>query len=217
MSGALPKMAAIPAARNAVVGAIVDLARGRSRLICCGWLVAATLLQGCASTPSLHPTSPGAAITMPAPGAIEAPMPSPEGEVDLSLGSEVAIRAISLLGAPYKFGGSGPKAFDCSGLVQFVYDEIGIDVPRTAAEQFRSVAPVKLAELEPGDLVFFKTHGSRVSHVGIYTGSNRFVHAPQTGRPIELRDMDDQYYRRRFVGAGRVLDGTVQIVGTAER
>ena len=131
-------------------------------------------------------------------------MPTPQG-VERPLGSEVVIRAISLLGQPYKFGGNGPHAFDCSGLVQYVFEEVGLDVPRTALEQFRSVTPVKLADLEPGDLVFFKTHGSRVvSHVGIYAGSNRFVHAPQTGRPIELRDLDDDYYRRRFAGAGRV-------------
>jgi len=165
-------------------------------------LALAALLQGCASTP--QPASPPlGGVGLPPPGALQTPLPSPQGGEAISVGSEIAIRAISLLGAPYKYGGSGPKAFDCSGLVQFVYDEVGIEVPRTTAEQFREAEPVKLDELAPGDLLFFKIHGKRVSHVGIYTGSGRFIHAPQTGRSIELRSLDDNYYRPRLAGAGR--------------
>ena len=176
------------------------------RTLFCTILASAAFLQGCATTPDHSlPPIPVGSVSMPPPGAIEAAIPSPAA-IERSLGSEVVIRAISLLGAPYKFGGSGPLAFDCSGLIQFVYDEVGIDVPRTAAEQFRAVMPVKRGDLEPGDLVFFKPHGSRVSHVGIYAGSNRFVHAPRAGRPVELRDMDDKYYSRRFAGAGRVVE-----------
>jgi len=184
--------------------------RVRTRLLWCLHVVAAfslLSLAGCATVSNSPGHSvPLGSIHLPGPGAIEAPLPAPQG-VERTVGSEAVFRAISLLGAPYKFGGSGPTAFDCSGLVQFVYDELGIDVPRTAAEQYRAVTPVKLAELEPGDLVFFKTHGSKVSHVGIYAGSNRFVHAPMTGRPIELRALDDKYYSRRFAGGGRVVDG----------
>ena len=121
------------------------------------------------------------------------------------MGSEIVIRAISLLGAPYKFGGAGPKAFDCSGLVSFIHEEVGIAVPRTAAEQYRAATPVPIEELEPGDLLFFKTRGSTISHVAIYAGSNRFVHAPKAGHNIELRMMDDGYYKQRFVGAGRLF------------
>jgi hypothetical protein len=180
------------------------LERCRLLALGCAWVATASALQGCANTPTHSaPSVPASSIFIPGPGSIYAPMPEPQG-VERTLGSEVVIRAISLLGAPYKFGGSGPTAFDCSGLVQFVYDEIGLDVPRTAAEQYRAVTPVKLADLEPGDLVFFKTHGKQVSHVGIYAGSNRFVHAPQTGHPIELRDLDDKYYSRRFAGGGRL-------------
>jgi cell wall-associated NlpC family hydrolase len=143
---------------------------------------------------------------LPAPGSLDAPMPFAESVgAAASLGSEIAIRAISLLGAPYKFGGHGPKAFDCSGLVSFIHDEIGIVVPRTAAEQYRAATPVALDELEPGDLLFFKTRGAGISHVAIYAGSNRFVHAPQTGQAIELRTLEDGYYKRRLVGAGRLF------------
>lgn len=132
-------------------------------------------------------------------------MPTREPGEAVSAGSEIAIRAISLLGAPYKFGGNGPKVFDCSGLVRFVHEEIGIEVPRTAAEQYRAAVPVKLNDLEPGDLLFFRISGKRISHVAIYAGSGRFVHAPQTGRPIELRALDDGYYLPRLVGAGRLF------------
>lgn len=120
-----------------------------------------------------------------------------------AIGNEIAIRAIALIGAPYRYGGGGPDAFDCSGLVRFVYQELGIDVPRTVAEQYSAVQRVSLNELRPGDLLFFKIDKSRVSHVAIYAGQNRFVHAPQTGRPVEIRSFDDGYYRPRLVRAGR--------------
>jgi cell wall-associated NlpC family hydrolase len=134
----------------------------------------------------------------------DVPLPS----VDFSLGSEIVVRAIALVGTPYQFGGNGPDAFDCSGLVRFVHNELGIDVPRTAAEQFRAAMAVELEQLEPGDLLFFRTQGTGVSHVAIYAGSGRFVHAPQTGRTIELRALDDSYFRPRLVGAGRLFTKT---------
>ena len=115
------------------------------------------------------------------------------------------LRALSLLGAPYKWGGAGPKTFDCSGLVQYVHEQIGIIAPRTAAEQYVAAKPVALNTLAPGDLLFFAIKGSRISHVAIYAGEGRFVHAPQTGRPVELRMLDDDFYRPRLVGAGRLF------------
>lgn len=116
------------------------------------------------------------------------------------------MRAISLLGAPYKWGGSGPNAFDCSGLVRFVHAQVGISVPRTAAEQFSAAKPVDLDRIQPGDLLFFRIKGRRVSHVAIYAGEGRFIHAPQTGRPVEFRALEDEYYRERFAGAGRLFE-----------
>lgn len=166
-------------------------------------LACLVLLHGCASTPGQSP--PYDNLVLPPPGTLNTPMPSPQLGGEVSVGSEIAIRAISLLGAPYKLGGSGPKVFDCSGLVSFVHEEIGIDVPRTAAEQYRAAAPVKLADIEPGDLLFFRISGKRISHVAIYAGSGRFIHAPRTGRPIELRALDDGYYLPRLAGAGRLF------------
>jgi murein DD-endopeptidase len=143
---------------------------------------------------------------MPASEPVDMQLSSPAREAfEPNVGSEIVLRAISLLGAPYKWGGNGPQAFDCSGLVHFIHRELGIDVPRTAEQQFRAATRVDLDELKPGDLVFFKTRGRRVSHVGIYAGSDRFVHAPQSGRPVEIRPLDDTYYRQRIVGAGRLF------------
>ena len=181
------------------------LERCRLLALGCAWVATASVLQGCASAPTHSaPSVPVSSIFIPAPGSIYAPMPEPQG-VERTLGSEVVIRAISLLGAPYKFGGSGPTAFDCSGLVRYIHHEVGIDVPRTAAEQYRAATPVNTADLEPGDLLFFRTHGRGISHVAIYAGAGRFVHAPQTGHPIELRALQDDYYGPRLVGAGRLF------------
>lgn len=145
-------------------------------------------------------------ILVPGPGTVDAsPPPQQPLASTLSVGSEIVLRAISLLGAPYKYGGHGPTAFDCSGLVSYIHEEIGIDVPRTAAEQYKAATKIAMDRLEPGDLLFFRTQGTDVSHVAIYAGSNRFVHAPQTGHNIELRMMDDGYYKQRLVGAGRLF------------
>jgi murein DD-endopeptidase len=167
--------------------------------------VAALLLQACASIPA--PALPGNAIPMPQPSApIGFRMPPPPGqEFGFSVGSEILVRAIALLGTPYRYGGNGPEAFDCSGLVRYVHNEIGIEVPRTALEQYRAAESVAMEQIEPGDLLFFRTQGDAVSHVAIYAGSGRFVHAPQTGRAIELREIGDSYYRARLVGAGRLF------------
>lgn len=160
-------------------------------------------LQGCASSPPQRLPPPGDIATTPP--TIEAPVMERQAGATASTGSELVFRAISLLGAPYRFGGSGPTSFDCSGLVQFVHHEMGIEVPRTAAEQYRAAEPVRIDDIEPGDLLFFRISGKRISHVAIYAGSGRFVHAPQTGRPIELRTLNDDFYRKRLAGAGRLF------------
>jgi cell wall-associated NlpC family hydrolase len=164
------------------------------------------MLQGCASHPQL-PAPPATALILPTPGAIHAPMPVPESDrlSEAAIGDEIVIRAVALVGTPYRYGGSGPTGFDCSGLVSYIYHEVGIDVPRTAADQYRAATPVNKADLEPGDVLFFRTRGRGVSHVAIYAGSGRFVHAPQTGRSIELRELADDYYGPRLVGAGRLF------------
>jgi cell wall-associated NlpC family hydrolase len=107
------------------------------------------------------------------------------------------------LGRPYRYGGRSPEGFDCSGLVYFVHAALGIVTPRTTFDQFRAARPVAAADMRAGDLLFYRI-GKTVAHVAIYTGDGRFVHAPQTGRPVELRPIDDPYFTKRLVGAGRL-------------
>lgn len=121
------------------------------------------------------------------------------------LGDEIALRAIAQVGTAYRYGGADLKGFDCSGLVFFIHRELGMTVPRTAADQYAASTPVNVHGLAPGDLLFFRTTSSkRITHVGIYAGEGRFIHAPQTGRTIELREVRDDYYGPRLVGAGRL-------------
>jgi cell wall-associated NlpC family hydrolase len=128
----------------------------------------------------------------------------PGGPATADPGSTLLLAAESRLGAPYRYGGSGPDAFDCSGLVSYAHRQIGIAVPRTAAQQFAAATPVKRSELRPGDLVFFRLGSRAVSHVGIYAGDGRFVHAPQSGGNVRVASLDDDYFRRGFAGGGRL-------------
>jgi cell wall-associated NlpC family hydrolase len=121
-----------------------------------------------------------------------------------TLGERIADTALKQVGRPYRYGGSTPEGFDCSGLVRFAYLAQGITVPRTTGEQFRASQAVKTGKLAPGDLLFFRIEGAEVSHVAIYAGNGRFVHAPQSGRPVETRGLDDDWYRSRLVRAGRL-------------
>jgi cell wall-associated NlpC family hydrolase len=118
-------------------------------------------------------------------------------------GAAALVAAESHIGAPYRYGGGGPDAFDCSGLVAYSYAQAGITLPRTAAQQFAAVTPVPKRDLRPGDLVFFRVNGRDVGHVGIYAGDERFVDAPQTGGKVRMARLDDEWYRERYVGAGR--------------
>lgn len=123
---------------------------------------------------------------------------------EASTGERISDSALAQVGRPYLFGGSTPQGFDCSGLVRFAYLATGISVPRTTGEQFRAAREVKMNKLAPGDLLFFRFDGQEVSHVGIYVGNGRFVHAPQTGRPVETRAVEDAWYRARLIRAGRL-------------
>jgi murein DD-endopeptidase len=132
----------------------------------------------------------------------------PDQSAEPTLGDELALRAIAQVGKPYRYGGADLKGFDCSGLVFYVHQDLGVQVPRTAAEQYKMSKPVNIHQLLPGDLLFFRTTRSkRVTHVGVYAGGGRFVHAPQTGEKIEIRELSDEYYGKRLVGAGRLYHG----------
>ena len=126
---------------------------------------------------------------------------------DPAAANAVLMRAISLVGTPYRYGGNTPQGgFDCSGLVNYVYrDMLDLSLPRTSREladyQGPRVAPEQLAT---ADLVFFGS-GGEVSHVGIYVGEGRFVHAPSSGGTVRLDHLDGSYWRRNYSGSRRVL------------
>jgi cell wall-associated NlpC family hydrolase len=122
--------------------------------------------------------------------------------------NDILFRAIGLVGTPYRYGGNTPRGgFDCSGLVDYVYRDVaGIELPRTAEEISRMDAPsVPRGALESGDIVFFRTQGRHVGHVGIYVGKNRFVHAPNEGGTVRLDYLDAPYWREHYGGAKRIL------------
>jgi len=121
--------------------------------------------------------------------------------------NDILFRAIGLVGTPYRYGGNTPESgFDCSGLVDYVFRDIaGINLPRTAREISEIDAPqIKRGELEAGDLVYFRG-GHQVSHVGIYVGHGRFVHAPNEGGTVRLDYLDAPYWNEHYSGAVRVL------------
>ncbi len=119
--------------------------------------------------------------------------------------TELAFRAVQYLGIPYRSGGSSPAGFDCSGLVKFVFNEVlGARLPHRADQIVRVGQPLKTADLAPGDLVFYNTMGRRYSHVGIYLGDNRFIHAPSSGGVVRIENMDMAYWKKRFNGARRI-------------
>ena len=121
--------------------------------------------------------------------------------------NEVLLRALGLVGTPYRYGGNTPEGgFDCSGLVGFVYRDVaGLQLPRTTAGLMELRARhVDRDELQPGDLVLFTPGGS--GHVGIYVGEGRFVHAPSTGGTVRMDYLDTPYWARAYAGARRVLD-----------
>jgi len=144
--------------------------------------------------------------------AVSVPAPTAERPTDSARGQTVVALAKQHVGAPYRWGGSSPSGFDCSGLVRYVYGQVGIALPHNAAQQYRLGMPVAREDLEPGDLVFF----DRLRHNGIYVGDGRFIHARQTGRRVAIASLDDEWYASHFVGARR-LDPPVPATDPEDR
>ena len=154
----------------------------------------AAALAGCGGAPLRH--DPPAASTR----ASAVP-------VDPARANAVLMRAISLVGTPYRYGGNTPEGgFDCSGLVNYVYrDMLDVRLPRTTRELAALQGPrIDTARLAGGDLVFFGSDGN-VTHVGIYVGEGRFVHAPTTGGTVRLDRLDGAWWRDHYTGARRIL------------
>ncbi len=123
------------------------------------------------------------------------------------LRNQIVRTAKKYIGIPYKWGGeSAREGFDCSGLTMTAYQLNGLDLPRTSRQQWNTGTPIGRDQLLEGDLVFFATSGGRrVSHVGIYAGENKFIHAPRRGKTIRMTSLAKTYYNKRFVGARRYL------------
>ena len=165
-------------------------------------VLALLFLVGCASTPAPRGHVPRAEK----PRAPVTLTPRAFDEITAARARELALHALSHVGVPYRYGGTSPETgFDCSGLVQYVFRSgAGRALPRNTQALSEVGAPVAAESLEPGDLLFFDTLRKPYSHVGIYLGDYRFIHAPTTGGYVELVDLRDRYWQTRFNGARRL-------------
>src|SRR6476659_7496756 len=145
---------------------------------------------------------PRAALAAPAAAAADRPVTRV-----LQSAQELAIYALGLIGVDYRYGGNSPEhGLDCSGLLRDVFQEVvGVTVPRTAREMARLGGRVAPGDLKAGDLVFFNTRSSPFSHVGIYLGDDRFIHAPHRGGEVEIVAMSQRYWQQRYDGARRLV------------
>ena len=132
--------------------------------------------------------------------------PEPSSAAPRSSAREAAARnAEAMIGAPYRYGGSSPAGFDCSGLVVYSYAKAGVSgLPRSAANLERATRPVRLDDVEPGDLLFFRLGGKKTSHVALYVGDRSFVHAPSSGKRVEKVGFDHVYWSAHLDRAGRL-------------
>ena len=154
-------------------------------------LVLLCVVAGCSSTPSRNQSWDG----------------TPDWASASSTQRDVARRALEYVGVPYHYGGdSAETGFDCSGLVWRVYRQAaGIRLPRDTYSISRKGVAVQSRALQPGDLVFFNTQRRPYSHVGIYVGKGRFVHAPSSGGVVRVASIGDRYWRQRFDGGRRIV------------
>ncbi|HEX8043660.1 NlpC/P60 family protein [Candidatus Deferrimicrobium sp.] len=141
----------------------------------------------------------------PSPSIAAVPAPPEAGNAGTSIKERLLRVAQRMLAVPYRFGGTTLWGLDCSGFVQKTFAFLNLDLPRSAREQFREGAKVAKADLSPGDLVFFRTYAKYPSHVGIYLGDNRFVHASSRERKVTVESLDTPYYVKRYIGAKRLL------------
>lgn len=118
---------------------------------------------------------------------------------------EIVLDALGQVGRPYRYGGTTPEGFDCSGLVQYVYAQAGVKLPRTTREQHALGREIDLDDAVPGDLLFYSFTGRGIDHVAIYLGDDEAVHAPASGRAVIVAGVHLEYWQRHFVDARRVL------------
>ena len=139
--------------------------------------------------------------------AVTAPAAESAAERYLGKARELTLQAMGFLGIRYRYGGATPESgFDCSGLVGYVFSQVaGLALPRKAGEIGRVGEKIARDDLQPGDLVFFDTLRRPFSHVGIYLGEHRFIHAPGRGGEVEISDLTSRYWQKRYNGARRLV------------
>lgn len=144
------------------------------------------LLGACSSAPYRAPAGAGST------------RPSAE------LSDQAARHALDMVGKPYRYGGASPTGFDCSGLIMYSYRKAGLSLPHNTDRQRAMARPVRVAELRPGDLLFFNQEGKKYGHAGIYIGGGKFVHAPSSGKSVRSDRLDSPYWRRHLSEARRL-------------
>ena len=149
-------------------------------------ILAVFAVAGCASTPQKAPVASSGSTR-----------PSADR------GSQVAAYAQTMIGKPYRYGGSTPKGFDCSGLVLYSYKQAGVALPRSTDKLRAGSRLVRAAELRPGDLLFFNQQGKMYGHVAIYVGDGKFIHAPSSGRSVRGDRLDNPYWKKHLSEARR--------------
>ena len=160
--------------------------------------------SACASHPPTIRVLPPRPVPGPETAAPAAEVARPSSG-EYAAGSAIARTAETLLGLPYREGGSLPDGFDCSGLVNYVFARHGIAVPRDVKRQASAGSPIVRRDIVPGDLVFFATTGSGPTHVGIAIAGGRFIHAPKRGDVVRLESMSARYWASRYIMARRVF------------
>jgi len=150
-------------------------------------VIAVLAVAGCASTPQKAPVASSGSTR-------------PTAE----LGGQAAATALKMVGKPYRYGGSSPSGFDCSGLVLYSYKQAGFSLPHSTDKQRSLSRGIKLAELRRGDLLFFNQEGKKHGHVGIYIGDAKFVHAPSSGKSVRSDRLDSPYWKKHLSEARRI-------------
>ena len=149
-------------------------------------LLLALALGGCATTPPPPTASAGST------------KPSNAAPAD-----RAAALAAKMVGKPYKYGGSSPSGFDCSGLVQYSFKQAGVSLPHNTVQQRSASRLIQVAELRRGDLLFFNQEGKKFGHVGIYLGDGRFVHAPSSGKSVRSDALSNPYWKKHLTEVRR--------------